>query len=148
MTEEERKLHMDLAVKCFNKTWDLIDKGQRSPEEDREMIHTAHASLYHWMQVGTALEKARGEWQVSRVCAILDMGQSALYHAKASLDLCIENDIRDFDLAFAYEAMARACKCLGDEDGKDKYLNMALEAAEIIADDNDKKYTLSEIDSI
>ena len=31
------------------------------------MIHAAHASRYHWSQVGTKANLARGEWQVSRV---------------------------------------------------------------------------------
>ena len=148
MTEEKENINKKTAIDCFNKTWDLIDKKQRSQKEEREMIHTAHASLYHWMQAGTALEWARGEWQVSRVYSILGMGQSALFHAKASLELCTQNNILDFDLAFAYEAMARAYKVLKDEQNMDKYLNLALDAAEIIADDDDKKYTLSEIDSI
>ena len=148
MTDKQIALHREMAVECFNKTWDLMEKSSRSSEEDREMIHTAHASLYNWMQAGTPLEWARGEWQVSRVYSVLRMGQSALYHGEASLGICAQNGIMDFDLAFAYEAIARAYKTLGDEANKDKYLNMALEAAEIIADDGDKEYTLSEINSI
>jgi len=148
MTDEQKKMHKKLAVDCFNATWDYIDKKDRSEKEDREMIHTAHASLYHWMQIGTPLEFARGEWQVSRVYSLLEMGDSALYHGKASLDLCIDIKIKDFDLAFGYEAVARAYKILNDDDNKQKYLDLALKAADDIADKGDKDYTLSEIKSI
>jgi hypothetical protein len=36
--------HRKQAVENFNKTWDLIDKKERTKEEDLEMIHTAHTS--------------------------------------------------------------------------------------------------------
>lgn len=148
MDEKKLKMHKKLAVDNFNNTWDLIDKKDRSKEEDRAMIHTAHASLFHWMQIGSPLEFARGEWQVSRVYSLLGMGESALYHGKASLDLCLENEIKDFDLAFGYEAVARAYKVLGDEDSKQMYLKLALKAAEDVKDKGDRDYTLSEIDTI
>jgi len=148
MTQEEKDMHKKLAAGCFNKTWDLIDKKDRTDKEDREMIHTAHASLYHWMQIGTPLEFARGEWQVSRVYSILRMGQSALYHGEASLALCLDNGIGGFDLAFGYEAVARAYKTLGDEENKQKNIELALSAAEKVEDKGDRDYILSEIGSI
>lgn len=148
MDEKQLKMHKKLAVDNFNKTWDLIDKKDRSKQEDRQMIHTAHASLFHWMQIGSPLEFARGEWQVSRVYSLLDMGESALYHGKASLDLCLENEIEDFDLAFGYEAVARAYKVLCDEDNRQMYVDLALKAAKDVKDKGDRDYTLSEIDTI
>ena len=42
------KYHEKIAKGCFNQTWDLIDKKERSPEEDINIIRTAHASRYHW----------------------------------------------------------------------------------------------------
>jgi len=148
MTEEKKKMHKKLAVDCFNKTWDFIDKKERTEDEEREMIHTAHASLFHWMQIGTPLEFARGEWQISRVYSVLEMGEGALLHGMASLDLCSANDIEDFDLAFGYESVARAYMVLGYEDKMQEYLDLALKAAENIKDKGDKEYTLSEIGSI
>ena len=65
--ETERRLGVDL----FNKTWTLMEKTDRTLEEDDEMIHCAHASAYHWLQVGTPANRARSEWQCSRVHAIL-----------------------------------------------------------------------------
>jgi DNA-binding transcriptional MerR regulator len=59
--------HRRLAVDLFNHTWTLIEKEERTPAEIDEMIHSAHASRYHWSKVGTGANLARGEWQVSRV---------------------------------------------------------------------------------
>ena len=60
MTEEQKKIHHKLAVDCFNSTWSFLDKKDRTPEDDADMIHTAHASRYHWGQIGTPLEFQRG----------------------------------------------------------------------------------------
>ncbi len=140
--------HKDEAVKCFNATWDLIDKPDRTNEDNVHMIHMAHASRYHWGQIGTALEFTRGEWQVSRVYALLGMGESALFHAKEALKLCLDNGIGDFDLAFGYEAVARAYSVLGTRDDKARFVDKAREAAKAIAEEGNRQHVESEISTI
>ncbi len=60
-----------VAVDCFNKAWALMEKQDGTRDDDDEMLHCAHASAYHWHQVGAAANRARAEWQCSRVYAIL-----------------------------------------------------------------------------
>ena len=72
------------------------------------MLDAPHASRFHWGEVGTAVNLARGEWQVSHVYAVLNRAEPALYHARRCLAICEANAIGDFDLAYAYEAIARA----------------------------------------
>lgn len=112
------------------------------------MIHMAHASRFHWGEVGTPLHFLRGEWQIARVYALAGMGESALYHARHCLSMCESENIGDFDLAFAHEAMARAYQVLGDETQKQVHLKEALAAAETIAKQENKDYLLSELQSI
>src|SRR5437763_4558888 len=81
--ETERRLGVDL----FNKTWTLMEKPDRTRDEDDEMIHCAHASAYHWLQVGTPANRSRSEWQCSRVHAILGHVDAALRHARRCLEL-------------------------------------------------------------
>jgi len=140
--------HKEEAVKCFNAIWDLIDKPDRTHEDNVNMIHMAHASRYHWGQIGTALEFTRGEWQVSRVYALLGMGESALFHAKEALKLCLDNGIGDFDLAFGYEAMARAYSVLENHDDKASFVDKAREAAKEIAEEGNPQHVESEISTI
>jgi hypothetical protein len=118
--------HRKQAVENFNKTWDLIEKKERTKEEDFEMIHTAHASRFHWGLAGTPLNYARGEWQISRVYSLLKMGDSALLHGEQSLDLCLQNNFGDFDLAFAYESVARAYMVKGEEAKMEEYFSLRL----------------------
>lgn len=140
--------HKKQAINNFNGTWDLIDKKDRTEEDKVNMIHMAHASRFHWGQIGTPLNFARGEWQISRVYALVNMPESALYHGKVSLDLCEANNIGDFDLAFAYEAIARAHMVNNDKNQMKKYIELAKTAAENIAKKEDKEYFLSELYSI
>lgn len=140
--------HLELGKKFFNATWDLIDKTDRSDLDNLEMISLAHKSLYHWSFVGEPVNFARGEWQISRVFALINMGEAAMYHAKRSLSICLENNIGDFDLVFAYEAVARAANIVGKKNQALENISKALELAENISDEGNKNYALSEVNSI
>ena len=151
MTEKKgltRKEHKKLGIDLFNLTWSLLDKKDRAKEEDDKMVHAAHASRFHWGETGTPLEFERGEWQISRVYSTLKRSESALYHAKRCLDICKENNIGDFDIAFAFEAMARAHAIAGNKTRCEKYLRLAEEAGEHIEKKEDKTYFISELKTI
>ena len=148
--------HRKMGAALFNHTWDLIVKGDnRTDEEDLEMVHSAHASRYNWGVVVNSgkypetgpMNLERGEWQISRVYALLKRAEPALYHTQKCLDICEENDLGDFDLAFGYEAMARAL-ALTDDKRTNEYLDKAKEAGEAIAKDNDKKYFFNQLETI
>jgi hypothetical protein len=112
------------------------------------MIHAAHASRYHWSKAGTAVNFARGDWQISRVYALVGRSEPALYHAQRCLELCQANGIGDFDLAYAYEALARSYKVAGDEENRQKYLELAKEATKMVAEEDDRQLVESDLASI
>jgi len=147
---EDIKWHEKFAKDSFNKTWDLLDKNDRTTEENNEMVHAAHTSRYHWgilvaNEKGTPLNLQRGEWQIARVYTVLNRTEPARYHAKLCLKLTEEHNIGDFDRAFAYEAMARAMALAGDKDGFEKYYKLAEEAAQKIKEQGDKDYFLEDL---
>jgi DNA-binding transcriptional MerR regulator len=139
-----------LAAQLFNETWRLMEKEERTRQDDDRMIHAAHASRYHWGQVpdATPAHLARGEWQVSRVYTVLERAEPALHHARRVLDLCQENGIGDWDLGFAYEALARAYAVAGDADQAREYTDRALAAAEDIAEAGDRELLLADLETI
>jgi hypothetical protein len=143
-----REVHERLAKSHFNSTWDLLDKSNRTKEEEVSMIHSVHASRYHWGQIGAPLQFERGEWQISRVYSVLGRSEPALYHAKLCLEICKENDIADFDIAFAFEAMARAYAVAGDEENYENYRSKAERAGEEIEDKGNRDYFMGELNSI
>lgn len=139
--------HRELATALFNSTWQLMEKENRTPDEDALMVHQAHASLYHWLQAGGPEHNARGEWQVSRVYTVLGRGEAALFHARRVLDICRRNGIGDWDLGFAYEALARAHAVLGDADESRRWLAEARQAATGLAD-ADREALLTDLNTI
>ncbi len=147
-SKELHTFHRKNAVDLFNHVWDLMEKEDRTEEEMLEMIHAAHASRYHWGIVGNELNFARGEWQISRVYAIVGSSERALYHAEKSLKYCLDNDIVDFDLAFAYEAMARGYSLTQDRKQFEENLEKAVAAGETIAKDGDKKVFMESLEDL
>jgi hypothetical protein len=145
-TKEE--FHKKMAVELFNRVWDLLDKQERTAAEDDEMVHAAHASRYHWGEIGTPLNFERGEWQISRVYAVLGRPEPALFHARKCLQICTENDIGDFDIAFAYEATARAYASAGDARECEKYRDLAKRAGAEIEEDGDREMFLGELSTV
>jgi hypothetical protein len=144
----EKEAHKKFAVDCFNLVWNLMEKKDRTKVDDARMIHAAHASRFHWGEVGAPVNLERGEWQVSRMYTVLNRPQSALYHAKRCLEICKENNIGDWDVAFAYEAMARAHAAAGQKTECKNNVEFARKAAEQIKEKGDKDYLLSELKTI
>ena len=131
---DERKL----AVSLFNRTWALLDKPDRSADEDNEMIHTTHASRHHWGVVGQAVHWARGEWQCSRVYAVLGRPEPAMYHARRCLALSTEHQLGPFDVGAAHEAIARSYQVAGDPAKTAEHVALARQEAAKITDDEDR----------
>lgn len=129
----ERQAAMDL----FHRTWRYLDREDRAPEHDAAMIACAEASLWHWRRVGAPTQWAIGEWQCSRVQAVLGDGQRALAHARTCLEIAESDRVDDFVPASAHEALARAYAVLGDMDAAREERNLAYRIA-IELDDEDR----------
>jgi DNA-binding transcriptional MerR regulator len=140
--------HKRLATDLFNGVWRLMETENRTVAEDDRMLHMAHASRYHWESAGTAVNLSRGEWQCSRVYAVLNRAEPALYHARRDLEICQSNGIADWDLAFAYEALARASAVAGDKEQARAFTDQSLAAAEDIADNEDRELLLTDLETI
>jgi len=128
--------------------WNLLDKKDRNKEEDDKMVHATHASRFHWGEIGKPVNLRRGEWQISRVYSVLNKPQSALYHARRCLEICKENKIEGFDLAYAYEALARAYAVAGEESEGKKYIQLAKESGEQIKEKENKDLLFSNLETI
>ena len=108
--EVERQAAMDL----FNRTWRLLDRTDRTLVHDTAMVACAEASLWHWRRVGAPTQWAIGEWQCSRVQAVLGNADAALAHAQRCLAIAEADRVDDFVPASAHEALARAYAVQGD----------------------------------
>lgn len=142
----EAEFHQKMAVDLFNFVWSLIEKPERTPDDDT-MIHAAHASRYHWGRVGQPVHRARGEWQIARVYTLLNRSEPALYHARRCLAICEAEGIGDWDIAFAHEAVARASASAGDRTAFERHFRWAQELGEKIAEEEDRALLFHDLDA-
>ena len=133
--------HRRLGVDLFNHAWTLLDRDERTPDEDDEMLGAAHASRYHWSKATTdARNQARGEWQLARVYAVLGRGEPAVHHARRCLAWCGRGEVEDWDVAFAHEALARAHALAGNVGEAERHKRLARELGDAIADAEDREH--------
>jgi hypothetical protein len=85
-----------MAAEFATRVWSLLEREDRSTEEDDTMLHAAHASRFLWD-------------------VVLGRVDAASYHARRCLELCDEYGLGDFDRGYACEALARAAALAGDE---------------------------------
>ena len=142
--------HQYFSTDCFNKAWDLIDKADRTPEEDEEMIRLSQASIWHWTQREdcTPTNLSVGYWQASRVYAVLGQVDNARRYGQLCLDVSQGDDVSPFYLGYAYEALARAEMVAGDSVATEEYRELAQAVAGKIADADEKKWLLDDLDTI
>jgi hypothetical protein len=60
----------------------------------------------------------------------------------------MENGIADWDIAFAFEAVARAYAIAGDPEAARAMTERALRAAEEIKEDDERKIVLADLETI
>jgi DNA-binding transcriptional MerR regulator len=137
-----------LAADLYNHTWTFLEMPDRSPAQTDEMIHTAHASRYLWGTVGTEVNLARGEWLCSRVYAVLGRGEPALWHARRCVEINEAAGSGDWDIAGAYEAMARASAVAGDLPAARSWAENGRLACDEIAEDDDRELILGDLATI
>ena len=142
--------HRRIAADAFNRTWELIDKQDRSRDETELMIHTAHTSAWHWQQFAdhTPTNLSVGAWQLSRVYALAGLPDRARHYGQQSLDLARHNELGPFYIAYGLEAMARAESLAGRSDLKDEYLAAAREQAAAVASDEYRRPLLDDLGTI
>ena len=136
--------HRALARQLNAAVWDGLG-SDRDAARDAELADVAHASLFHWRAAGGGVEVVRGEWLVSRVYAVNGRPEPALHHARRAYELCVAQALGGFDLAYAYEGMARALAVAG-EAYADWYAR-AVAAGEAIDDPEDAAIFAADLES-
>ena len=136
------------AASLFNRTWELLDLEDRTPDQDEEMVHTTHASRYFWGLVGQPINFARGDWQIARVYAVLGRGDPAMHYARRYLEACESEDFGSFDLAFAHEGMARSLVASGDFATATEQLGLAVQVGAKIPEEDERAWLIKNVDEV
>lgn len=147
LNKKEKDQHLKFAKSLNGLVWEFLEKRKLSSEEIGLMIHAAHGSCFHWLKVGTPVNHQRALWLLSRVYCVAGELPQALKYAQQCLDLTSKKsrEMKDFDVAYAYEAQARA-SFLSKRSGEGKrFLALAKEAGQKIKNPEDKKLFLSDL---
>lgn len=137
-SEEVARWHRTMGPMLFNRTWELLDLEDRSPEDEELMLAATFGQRYHWYQVGTPLHMAIADWQVSRVAAVLGYAEIAERFGQRSLLRCVEHDLPAFYRGYAHEALARAADVMDDRRTRDQHVLAARELLPQISDDEER----------
>lgn len=139
--------HKYYAIELNTLAWKLLEKQTKNEDEKYRAINAAHASLYHWSEIGEPVNLQRGEWLISHVYAEFGYVELAKFHADKCFELTQKHDLKDFDLAYGYEALARVFGLMGEKEKFEEYYEKANEASNQIENEDDKKYFLEDLKS-
>ena len=147
---DENVVHRYFAADCFNKTWDLMDKKDRTPEEDEQMIRLTLASHWHWTQRQdyTATSRSIGHWQTSRVYALVGQADNARRYGKLCLEASQEEGVEPFYKGYAYEALARAEAVAGNKQMAGEYVAQARKFADQVTEADDRQVLVNDLETI
>ena len=156
MTEDEKRAefeksaHRYFSANCFNRVWELLDAPERSAADERRMLETAHASLYHWLERddGGDQEISIGLWQISRVHSVLGNAEAATRYADDCIEISEAAPLAPFFLGFAYEAAARAAKAAGDAGRMESCLAKARDFAGQVPEGEERDLLAKDLDEV
>jgi hypothetical protein len=139
--------HELFAKRLNGEVWQLLEKPDRTRTDDERMASAAFASSYHWLHVGDEVNQQRGEWLIARVYTVLADAYLAKKHANRCLELTesFKEKMADFDVAFAFEGIARAHALDGNADEAKKFLQLAEKAGDEIAENEDKEIFMGDL---
>jgi len=142
--------HRYFSVDCFNRVWGLLDKPERTPQEDRDIVQLCLASVWHWTEREdcTDTNMSIGYWQASRVFATIGLPDEARRYGQLCLEASQEPDILPFYLGYAYEALARAEAVAGNKDKARGHLAESRRIAEGLPNPDAKKQLLADLDAL
>lgn len=138
-SELDAQTQKALAAALFNRVWELIEKSDRAAADDDEMVNAAHASRLLWTGLGDAQNWAIGDWQISRVYAVLGRAEPAVFHARRCLAHSEQVEGQTWLLASAYEGLARAYAVAGDRAAASEWKAKAEQRLTEVEDPEDRE---------
>lgn len=125
------RAHRWFAIECNNQAWELIEREGGPGTESDQLVQMAHASVWHWGQVGTELNRLRGLVLLANAYLAAGRGAEALRYAAECLAMAEREEVGGtrFDRATAIECFARAHAIAGDAETARQRRAEAIELA-------------------
>ena len=151
MTESRQLTPEDYKTIVRNITdlvWTLLDKEDLSDEDADRLINAAYAARFHNGEFSEALDIARSEWHLARANLKVGRPVPAYFHGQKCLQVCRENELGPFTIAYAYEALARIVAVMNDEEALEEYIGLAKQYGKMIEDDEEKKIFMADLATV
>ena len=142
--------HRYFAAQCFNRSWTLIEKSERTEEEDEQLIALGHASFWHWTQRADCApaNMSVAHWLLSRIYALVGNVAQARRYAASCLAVSERGEVAPLFVGFAHEALARAALLARDQQAAEGYLERAQELTSKVDDEEDRRNLQHDLDAL
>lgn len=131
------------ASAANNRAWTLSEQLVRTPDEDQEMLHAAHAAAYLWQQIGAAHNNAMADMLLAQIHALLGNAAYATLYASRSHQFFTNRRSEIWELALAHAILAHAAFCNEDAGLHRASFLSAQEWVAQLSDPQDKEIVLA-----
>ena len=122
-SSQDWQLHF--AKLTNNRAWDLAE-NPTDISAINDLLNLAHASAWHWSQVGSKREQMRSNLLVAFAHARTNFGQTAYLFSNSMIDfLTCDPDTQDWERAIAFAVHALSCLKCRKLDEFEKYLSLS-----------------------
>lgn len=127
-----------LASQANNRAWALAEATGRTPEEDEEMLHAAHAARHLWKIVGNEGHWAHAAQLLAHVYALLGLPKPAKHHLQQSQPFFLERDCAPWEKAFAHAVAANVAAASGEREAHARHYRQAVQVIASLEDEEDR----------
>ncbi|HET9577812.1 MAG TPA: hypothetical protein VFP44_08295 [Usitatibacter sp.] len=112
--EEIARVGKWFAMECNNRAWALAALQLRTAADDDEMLTAAHASAFHWREVGNETNRALAAMLLAEVHALIGDASRARRYAQECFDFVTSRESPAWQVAFAHAILAHAAAVAND----------------------------------
>ena len=149
MNENEKLYTIDNAHRYFgvsfnNAIFKMVENTNMTEVEKEEVIQTAHAAVLHWQKFSksTIANSQRGYYMLAKAYIAVGEKENALKYANICFSITQknENELFDWDLAYAYEIKARVAAMINNKLDFEKFNLLTKKQEAKIKNPEDLKY--------
>lgn len=146
---EEKKLTIDAGHRYFgvefnNRIFAFAEKPKLTDDEKLEVVSCAYAALLHWQKFSghQVVNTQRGLYMLAKAHVIVEDKVKAIEFANRCFDYTQDHqgDMKDFDIAYSHEMMARASALNGDAANFKKHYELVQDLIPKIEKEGDRKW--------
>jgi predicted metal-dependent phosphoesterase TrpH len=128
-----------LASQANNRAWRLSEAPSRSPEEDEEMLHAAHAAIYFWKIVGNANNRAHAAQLLAHTYALLKLARPAKHYLAQATPTFLNGGAAPWEVAIAHAVAAGVASVCAEHENHKMHYTEAVRLIAALEDPEDRE---------